>query len=176
MNIGYIALGSNISPRSLYLKKALQALRDKEELIISSVSSVYETKPVGYTSQKNFLNMVVKVETTYTAYELLKYCLKIEKNLDRKREIRWGPRTIDLDILVFNKENIESEQLTIPHPRMHERAFVLIPLNDLNPNMMIPTINKSVSDILMTMSAEEKEGVTKWNRSIGENGFVHIES
>jgi 2-amino-4-hydroxy-6-hydroxymethyldihydropteridine diphosphokinase len=170
MNTAYIALGSNISPRFFYLEQAIEELKAGGEMLITSESAIYETKPVGYTEQDNFLNMVVEVQTSYTAKELLVKCLRIEEKLGRKREIRWGPRIIDLDILVYNQENIKSEQLMIPHPRMHERAFVLIPLCDINPNLMMPTLNKRIIDILAKIPATEKEGVIEWIRSTGESG------
>src|SRR5699024_4742896 len=94
-------------------------------------SSIYETPPVGYTNQGHFLNMFIAVKTSLSAIKLLDVCQCIEQQLGRKREIRFGPRTIDLDILIYNEENIKTDRLIVPHPRMHERAFVLIPLVEI---------------------------------------------
>ncbi|WP_077623930.1 2-amino-4-hydroxy-6-hydroxymethyldihydropteridine diphosphokinase [Sediminibacillus massiliensis] len=162
MNTAYIALGSNISPRIKYLKEAVTCLDRNHSVSVTAQSEIYETAPVGYTDQGNFLNMVVEVNTTLAPMELLNLCQSIEKDHGRKREIRWGPRTLDLDILLFNQENIKTEQLIVPHPRMHERAFVLIPLNDIHPQGVIPAQNNSVSAILDKMPIEHKKGVMKW--------------
>src|SRR5699024_3773735 len=129
----YLALGSNIEPREKYLTSALEALNDHQQITIIKKSSVYKTAPVGYTDQADFLNMVIELATSLLPLELLDVCQAIEKQLDRRREIRFGPRTIDLDILIYNQENRETERLTLPHPRMHERAFVLIPLDEIAP-------------------------------------------
>ncbi|MBM7573179.1 2-amino-4-hydroxy-6-hydroxymethyldihydropteridine diphosphokinase [Aquibacillus albus] len=168
MNTAYVALGSNISPRFTYLQKAIDLLSTYEEIEVIQQSSIYETIPVGYAEQGNFLNMVVKIRTSLDPLVLLSYCQSIEKKLGRKREIKWGPRTIDLDILLYNEENIKTEQLTVPHPRMHERAFVLIPLCDIDPSINIPFLNKTVKDVLDEVSSQEKKGVIKWVRSNGE--------
>ncbi|WP_186575883.1 2-amino-4-hydroxy-6-hydroxymethyldihydropteridine diphosphokinase [Aquibacillus kalidii] len=167
MNTAYIALGSNIKPRDHYLNQAIKNLETDDVKLVNK-SSVYETDPVGYTEQDNFLNMVLEIETNLDPINLLLYCQSVELQLGRKRKLRWGPRTIDLDILLYNQENIKTEQLTVPHPRMNERAFVLIPLNELNPLINIPLINKSVSSILDGVSPEEKKGVIKWMPSNGE--------
>lgn len=90
---------------------------------MTDISSIYETDPVGYTDQDLFLNMAAAVKTSLSPFELLDLTQRIEKELGRKRDIRWGPRTADLDILLYNRENIETEQLIVPHPRMHERLL-----------------------------------------------------
>ncbi|QTN01290.1 2-amino-4-hydroxy-6-hydroxymethyldihydropteridine diphosphokinase [Sediminibacillus dalangtanensis] len=167
MNTAYVGLGSNIPPRENYLTEAIQALGDHKQILVTKKSFIYETLPVGYTNQDNFLNMVVEIHTNLSACELLAYCQFIEADKGRKREVRWGPRTLDLDILLYNQENIRTEQLAVPHPRMHERAFVLIPLQDVNPDAVIPTQNKSVSTILDGLPTTEKKGVTRW---LGKNG------
>src|SRR5699024_4353246 len=98
---------------------------------VEDISSIYETEPVGYVDQANFLNIVIKISTLYTPYKLLGIAQEIELKLGRTRDIRWGPRTIDIDILLYNNDRIDTETLTIPHQRMYERAFVLIPLQEL---------------------------------------------
>ncbi|SDK60856.1 2-amino-4-hydroxy-6-hydroxymethyldihydropteridine diphosphokinase [Sediminibacillus albus] len=168
MNSAYVALGSNIAPREMYLEKAITALNEHSGIEVVHQSAIYETLPVGYTNQNNFLNMVVEISTKLNPLPLLDLCQSIEGGLGRKREKRWGPRTLDLDILLYNQENIKSERLFVPHPRMHERAFVLIPLQDVNPDIIIPTQNKSVSEILDEMPTTEKKGVMTWVKKNGE--------
>lgn len=132
MNKTFLSLGSNMGDRLEMLKQAVGLLAKDPRVEVLKISSLYETDPVGLTEQDPFLNMVVYLQTELSALELLEFCQAIEKNLDRKREIRWGPRTIDLDILLFNQDAMNTERLTIPHPRMHERAFVLVPLLELD--------------------------------------------
>src|SRR5699024_12622577 len=132
----YLALGSNIEPREEYIKKALQALNAHQQIAIIKKSSVYKTAPVGYTDQANFLNMEIEVETSLLPLDLLEVCQSIEKQLGRRREIRFGPRTIDLDILIYNQENRKTERLTLPHPRKYARAFVLIPIAELSSDLL----------------------------------------
>ena len=132
MNKSYLSLGSNMGDRVGMLRQAVRLLKEHPAIEVMNISSLYETAPVGFTEQDAFLNMVVQLQTDLTAYELLEICQNIEQTLDRKREIRWGPRTIDLDILLYNQDKFETENLVIPHPRMHERAFVLVPLLELD--------------------------------------------
>ena len=112
-------------------------LESHPHISLLDFSSIYETEPVGYTEQPTFLNMVIKLETSFNAFELLAVTQKIENGLGRKREIHWGPRTIDLDILLYNNENIKSEHLIIPHPRMFERAFVMVPLFEIDNELLL---------------------------------------
>lgn len=133
MSRSYLSLGSNMGDRLDMLRQATRSLRDNQEIEILRISSLYETDPVGFTEQDPFLNMVVHLETDLAPLALLEVCQEIERKLERKRELRWGPRTIDLDILLYDDERLETERLTVPHPRMHERAFVLIPLLELDP-------------------------------------------
>jgi 2-amino-4-hydroxy-6-hydroxymethyldihydropteridine diphosphokinase len=169
-NIAYLSLGSNLGDRMHYLKNAIQALDSDPNIKVLATSSVYETDPVGYTDQGKFLNMAVKIETSLVAKELLETCLKIEKSLGRVREIKWGPRTIDLDILLYNNENIETDRLIIPHPRMHERLFVLIPILEIDPFLKIPTIDKPLIDLLEQIP--DKEGVRLWKQISGEDVYA----
>nr|WP_218628012.1 2-amino-4-hydroxy-6-hydroxymethyldihydropteridine diphosphokinase [Sporosarcina sp. E16_8] len=139
-----MSIGSNIGDRYHHLREAVRALHVHEGLTVTSVSSVYETVPVGFTNQADFLNMVVCVETGLAAHDLLEVCKNIEHGLGRIRTIRWGPRTADLDILLYNNDNIKTENLIVPHPRMHERAFVLIPLLEIAPLMASPMVDTGV--------------------------------
>jgi 2-amino-4-hydroxy-6-hydroxymethyldihydropteridine diphosphokinase len=141
---------------------------------VVNTSSIYETDPVGYENQEQFLNMAIQVSTALNPFELLDTCLEIELNLGRKRDIRWGPRTIDLDILLFNHENIETEKLIVPHPRMHERAFVLIPLLEIDSSIRLPKMERPLSSILEDIP--DREGVRIWKRKNGEDVFALFES
>ncbi len=161
MNHVCIALGTNIEPRESYIQQALARLAGEESVQIVKESPIYETAPVGYVNQARFLNLVIVVKTTLTAFELLDVCQAIESDLGRERAIRFGPRTIDLDILLFNNENKETEQLTIPHPRMHERAFVLVPLNDIAADWLVPTFDMTVLQLLERLTKEQLDGVEK---------------
>lgn len=169
-NIAYIALGTNIGKRDQHLHQAISFLKEEQNIKLVMTSSVYETDPVGYTDQDPFFNMVIKVETTLLPLELLAICQKIEQKLGRRREIRWGPRTIDLDILLYNKENIESENLIVPHPRMTERGFVLIPLLEISPNINFPDTAQPLKSYLDNLP--DKEGVRIWRRKNGEDVFA----
>lgn len=133
MNKSYVSLGSNMGDRVGMLREAVRLLKKHPAIDVLKISSLYETDPVGFTEQDAFMNMVVYLQTNLSAFKLLEICQDIERRLDRKREIRWGPRTIDLDILLYNQDVLETENLVIPHPRMHERAFVLVPLLELDP-------------------------------------------
>ncbi|WP_412096017.1 2-amino-4-hydroxy-6-hydroxymethyldihydropteridine diphosphokinase [Bacillus sp. PS06] len=166
MNTAYISLGSNIGDRSHYLDEAVKFLQFEEHIEVVEVSSIYETAPVGYVEQDSFLNMVIKVNTSLTPLDLLKVIQEIENELGRKREIRWGPRTIDLDILLYNNENIETEKLIIPHPRMKERAFVLVPLMEIDESIVIPNIKMPISFFIKEL--QDREEVQLWKRKSGE--------
>jgi 2-amino-4-hydroxy-6-hydroxymethyldihydropteridine diphosphokinase len=173
-NKAYIALGSNMGDRFGYLTQAIILLEGHEDITVVNTSSIYETDPVGYTDQDQFLNMAIQVETSLSPVELLDTCLEIELKLGRKREIKWGPRTLDLDILLFNHENIETEKLTIPHPRMKQRAFVILPLLEMEPNLMLPNMKEPLKDCLL--SIPDREGVRIWKQKNGEDVFALIES
>jgi len=174
MNTAYLSLGSNMGDRSNFLKMALETLVSAYPIKLVNVSSIYETDPVGYTDQDMFLNMVVQVETELSPIELLDACSETEIVLERKREIHWGPRTIDLDILLFNEENMITERLVIPHPRMFERAFVIIPLLEISPKIKLPSTNQSLKEVLVELP--DKEGVRIWKGKNGEDVFALFES
>jgi 2-amino-4-hydroxy-6-hydroxymethyldihydropteridine diphosphokinase len=160
MKPAWIALGSNIQPKEVYLQQAVQRLANCQDIVLKQVSTVYETEPVGYEEQDQFLNLVVEVDTNLTPQELLRACQQIEQELGRERVIRWGPRTVDLDILLYSNENMNIEELILPHPRMHERAFVLVPLAEIAPHLTLK--GREVKDWLDTMAAEEVQGVRVW--------------
>jgi 2-amino-4-hydroxy-6-hydroxymethyldihydropteridine diphosphokinase len=173
-NLAYIALGTNMGDRYRNLVDAIHLLKEEVDISLVKSSSIYETVPVGYADQEDFLNMVISIRTTLTPYELLEVCLRIEKDLGRKREIKWGPRIIDLDILLYNQENIEAEDLVVPHPRMHERAFVMAPLLEIDSFIPFASQEKSVKDYYK-MNAE-KEGIRIWKQKNGEDVFALFEN
>ena len=131
MNDVYLSIGTNMGDRKRNLQEAVFMLTQVPGIEVQSVSSIYETAPVGYVDQAAFLNIAVYVKTTKSAEEMLTACQHVENELGRVRLIRWGPRIIDLDILLYNQDNMESEHLIIPHARMYERAFVLVPLMEI---------------------------------------------
>jgi len=169
-NISFIALGSNLGDRFQYLKEAVMQLNNHECVELINTSSIYETDPIGYEDQSAFLNMVVKIRTSLSPLPLLELLQEIERECGRKRDIRWGPRTLDLDILLFNQENIETEQLKIPHPRMTERAFVMIPLFEVDQSVYVPNQAHSISSIIDSL--QDKEGVRVWKQKNGEDVYV----
>lgn len=156
----YIGLGSNIGDREQYLRQAVSRLEQHRCIRNVRCSSIYETAPVDYLDQDRFLNIVVELYTTLSPSELLHYLQQVEQELGRVRDIRYGPRTIDLDMLLYGNERIHQPDLQIPHPRMLERLFVLIPLADLYEGDILPG-NESLSERLNKL--EGKEGVVQWN-------------
>lgn len=157
MNKAYLGLGTNIGDREGYLRQACEILQKHTQINILKISKVYETKAWGYTEQDDFFNICVEIETTLSPLELLEVCHLIEEKLNRVRVIRWGPRTIDVDILFFNNIISEDESLTLPHPRIKERAFVLIPLMDLNEELIIN--DKPISYYLSKLNKKEIDEV-----------------
>ena len=157
----YIALGSNMGDRAKYLLAALRALQEND-LKVEDISQIYETRPVGYTQQDMFLNMVCRITLLKEPFELLRILHKIEDDLGRKRTVQWGPRTIDLDILLYDEEHIESDLLSIPHLRMFERAFVLIPLRDIYNEEKIK--NRCIDEFIETCA--DRDGIVLDRKSV----------
>ncbi|MBM0067749.1 2-amino-4-hydroxy-6-hydroxymethyldihydropteridine diphosphokinase [Alkalicoccobacillus gibsonii] len=156
----YLSLGSNMESRIGYLEKAISKLRLMKDSEVTAISSIYETDPVGYIDQPSFLNLVVCLKTTLPPFELLAETQQIENELGRKREIRWGPRTIDLDILLYDQENMKMESLTLPHPRMWQRSFVIIPLLEVAPNLSFDVQGVTLKQVYDQL--QDKEGVRMW--------------
>ncbi|NLM21841.1 MAG: 2-amino-4-hydroxy-6-hydroxymethyldihydropteridine diphosphokinase [Peptococcaceae bacterium] len=144
--IAYLSLGSNQGDKKNNLEAAISLLANSQEIKILSISSFYETEPWGGVEQDSFLNMVLKIDTTLSPLKLLHRCLEIEGILGRKREMRWGPRIIDIDILIYQDVRIDSDELTIPHPYMEQREFVLAPLREIAPELILPSGQK-VNDL-----------------------------
>jgi len=145
---GFLALGSNLGNRAQNLKNAIDALHSREGIRVTRKSSFYETEPVGGPDQGKFLNSVIEIETTLEPEDLLKAVMSIENELGRVRREHWGPRTIDIDILTLDDLVYVSPTLSIPHPLMHERSFVLRPLLEIAPNFKHPVFGISGSDLL----------------------------
>lgn len=161
----YIGLGSNIEPRHHFLKTALELLEGHEDIQIIRNSTIYETVPVDYLDQADFLNMAVELETSLAPELLLDVCQKVELELKRERTIDKGPRTIDLDLLLYDTQKVETARLKIPHPRLQERAFVLVPLSVLAPNFKVPAYDKTIKQLLNQLPVEEIAGVKQWGEA-----------
>lgn len=144
--IVHIGIGSNLGERVANCLKAIDLLREKG-LIIKKLSSFYETKPWGFAEQPYFINAAIEAETSLLPDELLAVLKNIEKGMGRIDNIQWGPRIIDLDILFYGDEVVETESLNIPHPLLQERAFVLIPLEEICPDKIHPIIKKTVRQL-----------------------------
>ena len=142
----YLSLGSNVGDRFANLNSAIEQLRHREQVM--AVSSFYETEPVEFTDQPWFVNCVVKIETQRTAQELLQEILSIEKNMGRHRLQPKGPRNIDIDILLMEDTILDTPEVTIPHPAMAQRRFVLEPLAEIDPGVMHPVIMKKAAELL----------------------------
>ena len=138
MNNIFIALGSNLENPKEQVKNGILSIKKINEIKILSESNLYETPPVGILDQPNFVNAVIKIHSNLNPYKLLDKLLKIENIAGRIRVGKNGPRILDLDILLFNDLILNGKNLTIPHPRMHERLFVLMPLKDIDENIVIP--------------------------------------
>jgi len=134
----FLGLGSNVGDRLANLQRAVDGLAARSDVRVLRSSRIYETDPVGGSPQRDFLNAVVEVDATLEPRELLRACSEVEDELGRTREERWGPRTIDIDVLTYDDERIDGPDLTIPHPRMHQRAFVLVPLLELVADPILP--------------------------------------
>ena len=142
MTRAYVGVGANLGDREATIRAALAALPG-----VVAVSELRETEPVGVTDQPRFLNGVAALETELSARQLLDALLRVERDLGRERRERWGPRTIDLDLLLYGEETIDEPGLTVPHPRLHERRFALEPLADIAPDALIPGRGR-VEDVL----------------------------
>ncbi len=137
MHQAFVGLGGNLGDPRQAMREALHLLNEDPACRVVQVSSLYKTPPWGKLDQPDFLNAVAKVETQLSARQLLDLCLETERRLKRVRAERWGPRVIDMDILWFDNQTLDEEGLQIPHPRMAERAFVMVPLSEIAPDMML---------------------------------------
>ncbi len=150
----YLSLGSNVGDREEYIEQAVFLLEKNPKLDVLKRSSNFETEAEGDRSQPLFINAAVMIKTKLPPYELLDICQEIEATLGREREIEWGPRTIDIDILIYEGEIMSDDKLQLPHPLMHERLFVLRPLREIAPNLMHPVLEKSIDSLCDEKKAE----------------------
>ncbi len=153
----YVSLGTNIEPRQNHLHEGLRNLSALVKIV--RLSSIYETKPWGYTDQADFLNQIVECETDIEPFEFLKRLKEIEDKMGRLDTFRYGPRVIDLDILIYGSLVMHEDKLTIPHASLTGRAFVLVPLAELNPDLLVPGGNIQVRDYLDKL---DQSGVKMW--------------
>ena len=165
----YIGLGSNLGNRLGNLNKALELLERDESTVITNVSKIYESEPKYLTEQPKFLNAAIGINTSLSPSQLLNLLLNIETGMGRIRNKKNGPRLIDLDILFYGREIIESDELDIPHPLLYERLFVLKPLEDIDSKFVCPVTGKTVSELVS--STDDKEKV-----EIFEEEFIRLEN
>jgi len=154
----YLGLGGNIGNVKENMQEALRLLQANNAVKLIKQSSYYETAPVGFEQQEWFINIVIEIETGLPPYELLELCNKVEHQLKRERLIRWGPRTIDIDILLYEGFKSNEPKLIVPHPRMQERAFVMIPLLEIAPDLKIK--GQGLKEIVNHISNQEIRKLT----------------
>jgi len=158
-HIAFIGIGSNMGDKARRCEEAISEILNVDNHTLLAKSSFYKTQPVGYTAQDWFVNGVIKIETDLEALDLLRALKTIENHLGRIETFRWGPRVIDLDLLIFDGTCLETPEVTIPHPRLQERQFVLVPLAEIDPDLLHPVFKKSVRRLLEDM--KEDQGVEK---------------
>ena len=144
----YLGLGSNVGDRQANIDEAIRRLGATEGLRVTKVSSMYDTEPVGGPPQPNYLNAACEVETDLSPHELLRTALAVEDAMGRRREVHWGPRNIDIDVLICGEVVINDDELTVPHPRLPEREFVLRPLAEIAPEVRHPVKKREIRVLL----------------------------
>jgi 2-amino-4-hydroxy-6-hydroxymethyldihydropteridine diphosphokinase len=161
-HIAFVSVGSNIGDRKANCQRGIAALAASGPVVLNAVSKFYETEPVDYVDQDWFVNVAVRVETTLTPLQLLDTLKGIEKKAGRgEGALRFGPRVLDLDIIFFDDRVMNTDRLVIPHPRMHERRFVLEPVCDIDPSIVHPVLQRSVRDILIDLPDDGHQQVLR---------------
>ncbi len=166
MTTACIGFGSNVGDRQMNIVRALALLQADKEISIQEVSGLYETQPVGPVEQNDFLNGVVFIRTEKTPQALLAACLRIEEKLGRQRSVRWGPRSIDLDILLYNDLVLQSSELTIPHKELENRRFVLEPLAEVAAEVVAPNSNKTIRRLLQETQDDSRVRLVKTSKEL----------
>jgi 2-amino-4-hydroxy-6-hydroxymethyldihydropteridine diphosphokinase len=156
----FLGLGANVGDREDTIRRAVSLISEVEDVRLVSTSSLFETEPVGITEQPPFINATAEVETGRLPRELFTEIKVIEKKLGRTETVRWGPRVIDIDILLFGQNIIDERDLVIPHPEMTERAFVLVPLSEIAPDVLHPIEGKTIRELLLDL--DKREGVVRY--------------
>lgn len=156
--LAFLGLGGNMGEPAKTMKSAIKALAARDDVTVEVVSSLYRTPPWGKLDQPDFMNAVAAVRTSLSAHQLLELCLEIERMHKRERRERWGPRPIDLDVLLYGEDEVQDDKLQIPHPRITERAFVLVPLLEIAPDLAIN--GKPAAELLPSLDRQGIEKVT----------------
>ena len=164
MNEVYLGLGSNKGERLTYLKRAIDELHKVGKVI--TISPVYETEPWGKIGQPPFLNAVIRMETELAPLLLLREIKVIEQRIGRQPSQRWGPREIDIDILFYDELVLDTHELKVPHPYLHVRPFVLIPLADIAPDLVHPVLKKTVYELVKELSDDDRDKVRRYAATI----------
>jgi len=158
----YLGLGSNIEPRVEYINQAIREIEEIQGIEITGRSSLYLTSPWGKMNQDDFINMVLRIRTALPALTLLHHLKNIEIKMGRHQNERWGPRIIDLDILLYGDETISDQALTVPHPHMRQRLFVLLPLAEIDAEVVFPDDGAKVQEVLTrVLEREGYDGIEK---------------
>jgi len=158
----YIGLGSNVGDRADFIDKAASRLNSTDGVTVAAVSNVIETRPLGNENQDNYLNAVVRIQTTITAEQLYEQMVLIENSLGRTRSRKWAPRTIDLDLLLYGDEVIQTVQLTVPHSEMHLRTFVLKGMCELDGDLQHPVLKRSMRQLAERLNGADFARISRW--------------
>ena len=158
-HIAYIGIGSNVGDKARQCERGISEILKLDRHRLLARSSLYKTQPIGYTKQDWFINLVIKLETEMDAPTLLCSLKEIESRLGRVKTLRWGPRAIDLDILFFNDHQIQTDELTVPHPLIQDRRFVLAPLAEIDPDFTHPVLKETIQQLLERF--KEDQGVER---------------